>query len=491
MRLGARLSAGAAPQLTSLAMNSIVVGSGPNGLAAAITLAQAGCAVRVFEAQPTLGGGARSMELTLPGFLHDHCSAIHPMAAGSPFFRGLPLAQHGLDWVHSKYPLAHPLDDGSVAVLYRSVEETGDALKGDGPAYGRLMRPLVDHWELLADEFLQPLLHVPRHPWLLGRFGLLALQSAARLAYRCFRGAPARALFAGLAAHSSIPLEAPGSAAFALVLGMFAHAVGWPLPRGGAQRISNALAAHLQALGGAVETGREVVSLDGLPEADVILLDVTAWQAARIGQGRLPARLEKKLAAFPHGPSVFKVDYALGGPIPWKAPECAGAATIHLGGTLEEIAAAERDVANGEVSAHPFVILAQPTICDSTRAPAGGHIAWAYCHVPRSSTIDMTAAIESQIERFAPGFRATVLARHVSKPGDFHANNANLDGGDITGGACDLWHVLARPVLRMNPYRLGRTNIHLCSSSTPPGGGVHGMCGHHAARRALAALGLP
>jgi len=471
------------------AMKATVIGSGPNGLAAAITLARAGAQVRVMEAQPTIGGGARSMEMTLPGFVHDHCSAIHPLAAGSPFFRNLPLREHGLEWIHSRYPLAHPLDDGTAAVLHRSVAETSAALGAGGEAYGALMQPLVDRWELLADEFLQPMLHVPRHPLLLARFGLLALQSARGLASR-FASEAARALIAGLAAHSSLSLEAPASASIALVLGMFGHAVGWPLPRGGAQRISDALAAHLRELGGVIETGRMVDLLDGLPDADATLLDLTAWQAARLGRGRIPARLEKTLASFPHGPSVFKIDYALDRPIPWKAEACHEAATIHVGGTFEEIASGERDVSRGVAPARPFVLLAQPTICDPSRAPAGGHIAWAYCHVPRGSAVDMTSAIEAQIERFAPGFGQGILARHVSRPVDLEAANANLDGGDITGGACDLWHLLARPVPSPNPYRLGRSNLYLCSSSTPPGGGVHGMCGYHAARQVLATAGM-
>ncbi|MEP6668329.1 MAG: NAD(P)/FAD-dependent oxidoreductase [Chthoniobacter sp.] len=465
-------------------MKATVIGSGPNGLSAAITLARAGAEVQVIEAQSTIGGGARSMELTLPGFVHDHCSAIHPLAVGSPFFRDLPLGEHGLEWVHSRYPLAHPLDDGTAAVLHRSVTETGAALGADGEAYSELMQPLVDRWELLAGEILQPLLHIPRHPWLLARFGLLALRSARGLASR-FSSDAAQALIGGLAAHSFLSLEARGSASFALVLGMFGHAVGWPLPRGGAQRISDALAAHLRALGGTIETGRAISSLDGLSAARAILLDVTAWQVARLARDRLPPRLQKALASFPHGPSVFKIDYALDRPIPWKAEACREAATIHLGGTFDEIASAERDVSRGHVPARPFVLLAQPTICDPSRAPAGGHIAWAYCHVPRGCALDMTGAIEAQIERFAPGFARCVLARHVSRPADLQAGNANLDGGDITGGACDLWHLLARPVASPNPYRLGHTHLYLCSSSTPPGGGVHGMCGYHAARWSL------
>ncbi|EDY16650.1 FAD dependent oxidoreductase [Chthoniobacter flavus Ellin428] len=470
-------------------MNSVTVGSGPNGLAAAITLAQAGWEARVLEAQPTLGGGARSMELTLPGFVHDHCSAIHPLAIGSPFFRDLPLHVYGLEWVHSKYPLAHPLDDGTAAVLHRSIEQTEAGLKEDGIAYGNLMRPLVAQWEALANEFLQPLLHVSYRPFLMARFGLLALRSAAGLASRCFRQEPARALFAGLAAHSMIPLEAPASAAIALVLGIFGHAVGWPLPRGGASRISEALAEHLRALGGAIETGRKVTSLDHLPKTDAIFLDTSVWQAAELAGKRISPGLRHKLAAFPHGPSIFKIDYALDRRIPWKAPECGDAATVHLGGTLAEIAFAEREVARGRVPVRPFLLLAQPTICDPTRAPAGQHTAWAYCHIPRSNNADMTQAIEAQIERFAPGFGRCILARHISRPQSLQAANASLDGGDISGGACDLWHLLARPSLSANPYRLGRTHLYLCSSSTPPGGGVHGMCGYHAARQALSVLG--
>jgi len=478
-------------------MDAIVVGSGPNGLAAAITLAKAGCAVRVLEAQDTIGGGARSAALTLPGFIHDRCSAIHPLAVGSPFLRSLPLDQHGLQWVHPEVPLAHPLDGGAAVLLHRSVERTSEALGRDGRAYQSLMLPFVDRWEAVLDEFLQPFLHLPRHPWLAARFGLRALLSATSLAGKCFRGEKARALFAGMAAHSFLPLEAPASAAFGLMLGMLGHSVGWPLPRGGAQRISDALAAHLRKLGGTIETGREVSALASLPEADAVLLDLTTWQAARIAGTCVPPRLTDKLAAFPHGPSVFKIDYALDRAIPWTAVECGQAATVHLGGTFEEIAQAEREVARGVVASRPFVLLAQPTLFDPSRAPTGGHIAWAYCHVPRGSaspartaslaqtSAEITEAIEAQIERFAPGFRRSIIARAISQPHDLQASNANLDGGDISGGASDLWHLLARPFLSSRPYRLGRTQYYLCSSSTPPGGGVHGMCGYHAARCAL------
>ncbi len=465
--------------------DALVVGSGPNGLAAAITLAQAGWRVRVLEAQITLGGGARSGSLTLPGFVHDRCSAIHPLGIGSPFFRTLPLQRHGLTWVHPAAPLAHPLDNGRAVSLHRSVTKTAEGMGRDGPAYRSLMQPLVDQGEALLNEFLRPLLHIPRHPLLAARFGLLALRSAAGFAAQFFRDEEARALFAGLAAHSFLPLHAPASAAYALVLGMLAHSVGWPLPRGGAQNISDALAAHLRALGGSIETGHEVTALANLPAADAVLLDLTTWQTARLAGDQIPGRLRAKLAAFPHGPSVFKIDYALDRPIPWTAAECAQAGTVHLGGTFEEIALAEREVAAGLIPARPFVLVSQPTLFDPSRAPAGQHIGWAYCHIPRGGTADLTEVIEAQIERFAPGFRSTVLARATSRPLDLQAANANLDGGDITGGAGDLWHLIARPVLSPRPYRLGRTKYYLCSSSTPPGGGVHGMCGYHAARCAM------
>jgi len=467
-------------------MNAIIVGSGPNGLAASIALAQAGWAVRVLEGQPTIGGGVRSAELTLPGFVHDRCSAIYPLAVGSPFFRTLPLPALGVEWIHSPFPLAHPFVDGTAAVLCRSVEETGAGLGLDESAYRSLMKPLVRHWEALADEFLQPLLHWPRHPMLMARFGSLALRSARDLALSRFQTKPARALFAGLAAHSFLELEAPASAAYALMLALFGHAVGWPLPRGGAQRLSDALATHFRGLGGVVETGQQVTALDDVSSGtDVTLLDTTVWQAARLAGNRLPWSLGNRLQAFPHGPSVFKVDYALDEPIPWTAEQCHQAATVHLGNSLEEIAEAERDVAQGRVPDRPFVLLAQPTLFDPSRAPAGKHIAWAYCHVPRGCTIDMTSAIEDQIERFAPGFRRIVIGRHILRPSDLATSNANLSGGDITGGACDLWHMFARPTFSPAPYRLERRKLYLCSSSTPPGGGVHGMCGYRAAQTVL------
>jgi phytoene dehydrogenase-like protein len=466
--------------------DAVVVGSGPNGLAAAVTLARAGRSVLVLESQPTIGGGARSGELTLPGFVHDRCSAIHPMAAGSPFFRALSLDRYGLEWIHPELPVAHPLDEGSAAVLCRSLEETCSMLGRDGSAYRRLMAPLIDHWERLAEEFLKPMLHIPRRPLRFARFGLLAIQSAQRFARRVFLDEPARALFAGLAGHSLLPLDAAGSAAFGLVLGMVGHAVGWPLARGGSQKISDALAANLRELGGEIRTGCRVKNLGELPESRVVMLDVAVWQAARLASEILPARFRRRLERFPHGPGVFKLDYALDGPIPWRAKACGLAGTVHLGGTFAEIAAAERQVAAGEIPARPFVLLAQQSLFDSTRAPAGRHTVWAYCHVPFGCETDMTAAIEAQIERFAPGFAGRILARHTTSPAGFQASNENLAGGDISGGASHLFQLLARPTLTPCPYRLPAKGLYLCSSSTPPGAGVHGMCGYHAARAALA-----
>ncbi len=464
----------------------MIVGSGPNGLASAITLAKAGWTVRVVEDQPTIGGGVRSAQLTLPGFLHDRCSAIYPLAVGSPFIRGLPLQAHGLEWVHSPCPLAHPLDNGRAVLLGRSVEETAEGLGADRAAYDSLMRPLVKEWEALAEEFLRPLIHWPRHPILMAQFGLSALRSARGFAESHFQTPEAWALIAGLAAHSFLPLEAPASAAYAIVLTLFGHAVGWPLPRGGAQNLSNALAAHFIELGGVIETGRKVTDLDAiLSETDATVLDLSVWQAGVMAQTHLPRTFANRLRSFPHGPSVFKIDYALDKPIPWMAEECQQAATVHLGGTLEEIAEGERDVARGRVPTRPFVLLAQPTLFDPSRAPAGKHVAWAYCHVPRGSNADMTPAIEQQIERFAPGFQQIVLGRHISRPSNLDSCNANLSGGDITGGACDLWHLLARPTFSSTPYRLKKRKIYLCSASTPPGGGVHGMCGFHAAQNLI------
>ncbi len=464
--------------------DAVVVGAGPNGLAAAIRLAQAGRRVLVLERAPTVGGGVRSAELTLPGFVHDTCSAIHPLGAGSPFLSRLPLADHGLAWVHPPAPLAHPLDDSTALLLERSVRATGAQLGGDALAYWRLMAPLVRGWERIAPAALGPL-RLPRHPLALARFGLLALWPARRLARTLFRGEAARALFAGSAAHAIMPLDQPLTAAFGLVLMALGHAVGWPFPRGGSQRLADALAAHLRSLGGEIVTGQEVARLDELPPARAVLLDVTPRQLLGIASSRLPPRYRRALERYRYGPGVFKVDWAIEGPIPWRAAACLRAATVHLGGTLDEIAEAEAAVGRGEHPERPFVLLAQQSLFDPTRAPAGKHTVWAYCHVPNGSTFDMTERIEAQIERFAPGFRDRILARHTSGPAAMEAYNPNYVGGDINGGVQDLGQLFTRPTVSLNPYATGLPGVYLCSSSTPPGGGVHGMCGFHAAEAAL------
>jgi len=467
------------------ACDAIVVGSGPNGLAAAITLARAGCSVLVYEANAAIGGGARSAELTLPGFVHDVCSAVHPLAAGSPFFKTLPLERFGLEWVEPEIPLAHPLDDGSAACLWKDIDVTAEQLPEDSGAYRRLMKPLARNWENLSTEFLQPMLHWPQHPITLAHFGILGLCPATLLAKFVFKGERARALFAGIAAHSFLPLDAPVSSAFALVLGLAGHAVGWPIPRGGSQQISNALAGYLRELGGKIEVNCRIENLRDLPKSRAILLDVSVWEFLRIAGQEMPSGYRRRLESFRHAPGIFKIDYALSEPIPWKAEACSRAGTIHLGGGIEEIAAAEREVARGKIPERPFVLVAQQSLFDETRAPHGQHTLWAYCHVPFGCGTDMSNQIESQIERFAPGFRDCVLARHTMAAADLARSNPNLTGGDISGGATNLAQLVARPILAANPYRTPLPGVYLCSASTPPGGGVHGMCGYHAARSAL------
>jgi len=466
------------------AYDAVIVGGGPNGLAAAIRLAQEKLSVLVLEARDTIGGGTRSAEITLPGFVHDICSAIHPMALGSPFFRRLPLERYGLSWTQPEFPLAHPFDDGTAAILHRSIVATSAGLGPDNRSYQRLMSPLVDTWENLATEFLQPILHLPRHPLLLARFGRNAVRSTTGLAQSWFVGEPARGLLSGLAAHSFLPLEQMASAAFGLVLGLMGHAVGWPMARGGSQQIAAALAAHLRTLGGVIQTNYNVESLAALPPSRAVLLDVTPRQFLKIAGDSLPFSYRRRLERFGYGPGVFKVDYALASPIPWKAKECSKAGTVHVGGTMSDVAAAEHEVSKGKHPQRPFVLLAQPTLFDPSRAPEGKHIAWAYCHVPNGSKFEMLSRIEEQIERFAPGFRDCILARRTMNCSDMELYNANLVGGDINGGAADFFQLIARPVLSLSPYR-AIPGVYLCSSSTPPGGGVHGMCGFHAARVAL------
>jgi phytoene dehydrogenase-like protein len=467
---------------------AVVIGSGPNGLGAAITMARAGWQVTVYEAAETIGGGVRSAELTLPGFVHDVCSAIHPLGESSPCFRDLEL---DVEWIHPHAPAAHPFDDGSAVVLERGVDETADGLGPDGDAYRALLEPIVRNWSAAEPIVVGP--HPPKAravaaavsafgPREIARTLRGGVGSARGLAEATFTGERAKAMFAGHAAHSMLPLETKPSAGFALFLIALAHVYGWALPRGGSQRLADALVARLRELGGEIHTDSPV---DALPEADVVLADVTPRELLRIAGHRLPTRYAHGLRRYRYGPGVFKLDWALDGPIPWTAPECGRAATVHVGGTLDEIAESERGAMSGRAPEHPFVLLAQPTLFDDSRAPAGKHTAWAYCHVPNGSTENMAGRIEAQVERFAPGFRELVLARHALSPADFERRNRNIVGGDINGGLMDLRQLLFRPVRKAVPYRTPLKGLYICSSSTPPGGGVHGMCGYSAALVAL------
>ncbi len=465
-----------------MSRKACVIGAGPNGLAAAIVLAQAGLQVDVLEAESMPGGAVRTLELTLPGFRHDFGSAVYPLGAGSPFFSSLPLVNHGLEWIHSPACLAHPLDDGTAVMLERDLDKTRDSLGIDGLAWDKLMRPFAEHWTEFAPEVLRPVPFIPRHPWLMARFGMIAFRSARAVASR-FRSERTRALFAGLAAHSFLSLDEPLSAAFAILMAAPAHAVGWPIPRGGAQSLTNALCGYLSTLGGKVKTSAPVQSLAALANYDLTLCDLTPRQLIKIGGQRLSDSYKQQLKKYRYGAGVFKVDYALNAPIPWKAPDCLRAATVHLGGTFDDIAASEKAVRRGENADRPFVLLAQPSLFDSTRAPVGQHTAWAYCHVPNGSKVNVLEKLENQIERFAPGFRDCVLARRVFSPADLEHMDANLVGGDIGGGAMDIRQFLFRPTSRH--YATSARDIYICSASTPPGGGVHGMCGYHAAKMAL------
>jgi phytoene dehydrogenase-like protein len=464
--------------------DAVVVGAGPNGLAAAIVLARQGLSVLLLEAKETIGGGTRTRELTLPGFHHDICSAIHPMALVSPLFQTLPLGDYGLEWCYSDIAIAHPLDDGTAGALERSVDATADQLGADGPSYRSLMQPFARASSALFQETLGPIPLVPRHPLLMARFGLYGLRSAMTVASR-FRGDRARALFGGCAAHSFVPLEWAGSAAFGLVLSIAGHAVGWPAARGGSEAVTRALAGYLRSLGGEIRTSSPVRSMADIPPCRAVIFDVTPRQLEAIAGEELPDGYRRKLQRFRYGPGVFKVDWALDGPIPWLAAECHRSATVHVGGTIEEIARHEHAIWQGRSTDRPFVLVAQQSLVDDTRAPAGKHTGWAYCHVPHGSTEDMSAAMERQIERFAPGFRDRILARHTMSSADYESYDANLIGGDISGGANNFPQFLARPLLCLDPYATPNPRIFIGSSSTPPGGGVHGMCGYWAARSAL------
>ena len=463
--------------------DAVVVGAGPNGLAAAITLAEAGCRVLVLEERDTIGGGTRTAELTLPGFRHDICSAVHPLGAGSPFFRKLALEPHGLEWIWPELPLAHPMDDRTAIILERSVPDTSAGLNEDSAAYRRLLNPLVNDWANVLEASLGPL-RAPRHPLSLLKLGP-GLLPASSLTRWLFRGERARALLSGLAAHAMLPLEWATTAAFGLMLGLLAHAVGWPFASGGSQSIADALAAHLRSLGSVVETGVAVKSSTELPLARAYLFDVSPRSLLSIFGNRLQGRYRRALERFQYGQGVFKIDYALSDPVPWTAAAARRAGTVHLGGTMPEIAAAEREIWAGVHPERPFVLVAQPSLFDSTRAPAGRHTLWAYCHTPAGSAIDMSERIEAQIERFAPGFRDCVLARHTMNAREYERYNPNFVGGDINGGAQTWRQLFTRPVISFNPYATPLPEVFLCSASTPPGGGVHGMCGYHAARLAL------
>lgn len=465
--------------------DAVIVGAGPNGLAAAITLAKAGRSVLLVEAKRAVGGGARTAALTLPGFWHDVCSAVHPLGVASPFFRAQPLDQFGLEWIFPRFSLAHPLDGGEAVVIGPSTAASAATMGVDGPAYRRLMSPLAVDWQKILADILGPFPLPPRHPVATARFGLLALLPASLLVRIFFRGEKARAVFAGMAAHSMLPLDLPATSAVGLMLGLLAHAVGWPFARGGSQSIVDAMSRYLRSLGGEIVTELPVSALEQLPLARSTLLNVTPRQLLSIAGERLPAPYRRTLERFRYGPGVFKLDYALDGPVPWQAEACRHAGTVHLGGDFEEIRAAEAAVWQGRLPEQPFVLVSQPSLFDPTRAPAGKHTLWAYCHVPAGSTADMTAAVEAQIERFAPGFRSRILERHTCTAREMELYNANYIGGDINGGAQMLSQIFTRPAPRLDPYATPVKGLYICSASTPPGGGVHGMCGYNAARSAL------
>lgn len=465
------------------APDATVVGSGPNGLAAAIALAQAGRSVRVIEGADRIGGGLRTAQVTVPGLVHDLFSAVHPLGVASPFLGRLPLEQHGLAWIEPPIALAHPFDDGTASILTRDLDATVDAFGADGDAYRALVHGIVDRWADLTRDALGPL-HIPRHPFLLASFGLKGLRSVEGLVRARFTTPGARAIIAGIGAHAVQPLDTLSTAAIALVLASAAHRVGWPIPRGGSHAIADAMRSYLESLGGEIVTGNRITSFRELPASRAILFDLTPRQLLALADAPWPARYRRALERFRYGPGVFKVDWALSEPVPWRAEACRRAGTVHVGGTLEEIAQSEREMPL-RPPARPYTLIAQPTVFDPSRSAHGEHALWGYCHVPHGSTHDMTEAIEAQIERFAPGFRDVIIARHTIDTAGFERLNPNIVGGDIGGGATDLPQLFFRPTMRWDPHRTPVRGVYICSSSTPPGGGVHGLCGYHAARSAL------
>jgi phytoene dehydrogenase-like protein len=463
--------------------DAVIVGSGPNGLAAAILMQQNGLSVLLIEGKEMIGGGMRSAQLTLPGYLHDICSAIHPLAVSSPFFKTLPLAEHGLEFVYPDIAAAHPFDDGSAAVLKHSIEETASQFGIDEKAYVDLIQPVVNDWTSIAPDALSPL-HLPKYPVKMARFGLKALRSASSVA-GSFKTEKAKGLFAGMAAHCMQPLTNLSSAATALVLMSAAHLKGWPLPKGGSQQIANALASYFVSLGGKIETNTYITSLDQLPSSNAVLFDITPRQLLQIAGHKFSSIYKWQLQRYRYGMGIFKIDWALDGQIPFTNESCRQAGTVHLGNSFVEIASSEKSSWNGQIAERPFVLMSQQSLFDTSRAPEGKHTGWAYCHVPGGSIVDMTETIERQVERFAPGFRDRILARHTMNSAQVEEYNPNYIGGDINGGAFDLGQLFTRPALRWSPYRTSTKGLYICSSSTPPGGGVHGMCGYHAAKRAL------
>ncbi len=469
--------------LSSRKYDAVIVGSGPNGLAAAIRLALEGLHVKVFEAGDTVGGGMRTAELIKPGYKHDICSAIHPMAAASPFFKRLPLSQFGLEWILPEVAAAHPLDHESAAILSHDLYETAFLLGDDETRYKDLVQPISDHWDELTADFLGPL-RFPSNPAKLASFGMKGLLSASLLQKR-FKTQKGKALLAGMAAHSLLPLSSAATAAIALVFYGAAHNGGWPLPKGGSQSIADAMASYLEFLGGEIETGVEIKSLNQLPEATAILFDLTPKQVVKIAGNTLPSSYRNRLSKYRYGAGVFKVDYILNEPVPWKDPLCRKAGTVHAGGSFDEIARSEKQMSEGRHPENPFVLVAQQSLFDDTRTPDNKQTLWAYCHVPNGSQKDMTRQIEAQIERFAPGFQDVIDQRTTMNSADFQAYNANYIGGDINGGRQDITQLFTRPAGLFKPYKIPAEGLYFCSSSTPPGGGVHGMCGYHAASLVL------